>query len=73
MRDHDDRAARAARLAVDRRGFIHGAGTLVLAAGLAGAMPGGLRAATGQRGGHLKLGIDSAGATDSLDPANTTA
>jgi peptide/nickel transport system substrate-binding protein len=73
MRHQDERAARAARLAVDRRGFLHGAGTLALAAGLAGAMPGGLRAATGQRGGHLKLGIDSAGATDSLDPATYTA
>lgn len=59
-------------LAVDRRGFVQGAGSLLLGAGLAGSMPGRAWAA-GKKGGHLKLGIDSAGATDSLDPATYTA
>lgn len=59
-----------ARLAIDRRGLVQGASALALAAGL---LPGSLRAATPSRGGQLKLGIDSAGATDSLDPATYTA
>lgn len=65
-----DQADRAPRLAVDRRGFVQGASALGLAAGL---LPGSLRAQAPSRGGHLKLGIDSAGATDSLDPATYTA
>lgn len=58
-----------ARLAIDRRGLVQGASALALAAGL---LPGSLRAAAPSRGGQLKLGIDSAGATDSLDPATYT-
>lgn len=59
-----------ARLAIDRRGLVQGASALALAAGL---LPRSLRAAAPSRGGQLKLGIDSAGATDSLDPATYTA
>lgn len=64
-----DRAPSGAGPTVDRRGFVYGSTALALAATL----PGMARAATPQRGGHLKLGIDSAGATDSLDPATYTA
>jgi peptide/nickel transport system substrate-binding protein len=74
MTKHDETLARLARAGLDRRGLLHGAGALALATGFGGVLPGAARAqAAPARGGHLKLGIDSAGATDSLDPATYTA
>ncbi|HEX6016298.1 MAG TPA: ABC transporter substrate-binding protein, partial [Geminicoccaceae bacterium] len=74
MTKHDETLARLARAGLDRRGLLHGAGALALATGFGGVLPRAARAqAAPARGGHLKLGIDSAGATDSLDPATYTA
>jgi peptide/nickel transport system substrate-binding protein len=60
--------------ALGRRAFMGRAAALglstALATGLAGRMA---MAATPKRGGHLILGIDSAGSGDSIDPATYTA
>jgi peptide/nickel transport system substrate-binding protein len=56
-----------------RREFMERAAALGAGTALATSMAGRAFAQTPQKGGHLKLGIDSAGATDSLDPATYTA
>jgi peptide/nickel transport system substrate-binding protein len=56
-----------------RRDFMERAGALGLSTALASSFAGKAFAQAPQKGGHLKLGIDSAGATDSLDPATYTA
>ncbi len=61
------------RHGIGRREFMEGAAAIGLAAAVAGPLGGSALAQTPQKGGHLKLGIDSAGATDSLDPATYTA
>lgn len=70
----DTRSVRGRPFApMPRRRFLE---TTALAGAAALLGPDGLplaRAAGPKRGGHLKLGIDGAGATDSLDPATYTA
>jgi peptide/nickel transport system substrate-binding protein len=64
--------ARAGRLS--RRQFLDGAAALGIGAAAASSLVGRAGfAQTPQKGGDLVLGIDSAGATDSLDPATYTA
>ena len=62
-----------ARQGLRRREFIEAAAALGAGTALATSLAGRAFAQSPQKGGHLKLGIDSAGATDSLDPATYTA
>ncbi len=62
-----------ARQGFRRREFIEAAAALGAGTALATSLAGRAFAQSPQKGGHLKLGIDSAGATDSLDPATYTA
>ncbi len=56
-----------------RREFMERAAALGVSTALATSLAGRAFAQTPKKGGDLKLGIDSAGATDSLDPATYTA
>ena len=56
-----------------RREFMERAAALGVGTALATSLAGRAFAQTPKKGGDLKLGIDSAGATDSLDPATYTA
>ena len=58
---------------IGRREFMERAAALGVSSALATSLAGRAFAATPKKGGDLKLGIDSAGATDSLDPATYTA
>jgi peptide/nickel transport system substrate-binding protein len=71
--DHLTDLARAGRLS--RRQFLDHAAALGLSAAAATSLftKGAFAQETPQKGGDLVLGIDSAGATDSLDPATYTA
>ncbi len=60
-------------LHLPRRRFLGGTALLGASAALAPGLLGTARAQGPQRGGHLKLGMDGAAATDSLDPATYTA
>ncbi|MGH6913558.1 MAG: ABC transporter substrate-binding protein, partial [Geminicoccales bacterium] len=52
-----------------RRDFMERAAAFGVGTALATSFAGRAFAQTPQKGGHLKLGIDAASATDSLDPA----
>ena len=73
MTESRHQATREGRLALKRRSFLGGTAAVGLAAVAGPALwrPG--WAAAPKRGGHLKLGLDGAAATDSLDPATYTA
>lgn len=58
---------------LNRRDFLRGTAALGLSATAADLACRSARAATPTRGGHLKLGIDNANSTDSLDPATYSA
>jgi peptide/nickel transport system substrate-binding protein len=63
--------ARTGRLS--RRQFVERAAALGAGTALATSLAGKVFAAAPTKGGHLKIGFDGAGATDSLDPATYTA
>ena len=75
MSDHDHLQWLATQKGVTRRVFMGQAAALGASTALATSLAGKAVFAqeTPQKGGHLKLGIDGAESTDSLDPATYTA
>ncbi len=71
-RERDSRSAEAF-LKLGRRRFLGSSAALGLSAAASPWLWTPARAAEPKRGGHLKLGLDGAAATDSLDPATYTA